>query len=56
MEFNMEQKKSSPQVRVRVITLDKDAKKVQVAPVNAGQIKKTSSPVKAQGSISYWCC
>lgn len=52
----MKQEKSPSQGRVRVITLDKDAKKVQVASTAIGQIKKASSPVKTTYSIPFNCC
>lgn len=52
----MKQEKSSTQARVRVITLDKDAKKVQVASTSTGQIKKASSPVKTTYNIPFSCC
>lgn len=52
----MKQNKPTTQARVRVISLDKDARKVQVISPTMGQIKKTSSPVKTQYSIPFSCC
>ncbi len=52
----MNKEKSATQRRIRVVTLDKDANKVETVAVKAATIQKQSAPVKTQANIPFNCC